>query len=79
MSCHTHFTAGKRVLVILNDGSKHVDKFVERLSKFVVLESLGRVPVKRLKSITIYRQKVSPTNSKEGSYGKHDNDFRSVD
>jgi hypothetical protein len=52
---HTSCRKGKRVIVTLRDGSRHIDKFVERIGKGVVLENLGLIKVKQLRAFTIYR------------------------
>lgn len=49
---HTHFSRGKRVRVVLRDGTAIIGKFLERTSLYVVLDS-GRIRTNRLKSVTL--------------------------
>ena len=53
---HTSTNKGKRVFVILTDGTNFVDKFVTRKSKSVVFEERGAILKKRMRSMTIARQ-----------------------
>ena len=56
MKCaHTTFAKGKRVIVLLRDGSEWIDWFVEARSKFIVLRKAGRVMRSDLKSVLIPR------------------------
>jgi len=51
---HTHAPRGKRIRVVLKDGSSFVDKFIEHRSKDVVFA--GRVVrLELIKSFTIWR------------------------
>jgi hypothetical protein len=51
---HTTVPRGKRVRVVLKDGSEFVDKFIERRPHDLVFE--GRtVPARDIQSLTIYR------------------------
>ena len=52
---HTGAPRGKRVLVILRDGQRIVDKFVERTDTAVVLQSAGRILKKNIRSFSILR------------------------
>lgn len=53
---HTSAYKGKRVLVILRDGRRFVDRFVECTGgKLVVFEDAGRIPVGKLRVMSIYR------------------------
>lgn len=52
--CHT----GKRVLVTLRDGTKIIDKFVDRTKSFIILEREGRIHKKRLRNFSIYKEQV---------------------
>ena len=52
---HTDFRSGQRIIMTFTDGSRAVDKFIERKSGVIVTRNLGRVPVKKLRATTIYR------------------------
>lgn len=56
---HTSARKGKRVIVTLKDGTRFVDKFVERTGKGVVLEKHGLVLGRELRAMTIYRGQQS--------------------
>jgi hypothetical protein len=54
MTCaHTHFTAGKKVLVTMRDGQKFYDRFEETLSRSVRFRVRGRVSKRTIQSIQI--------------------------
>ncbi len=55
MTAYTSTNKGKRVIVTMKDGSRHLDKFVERVGKGVVFESLGFVRGRNMQAMTIYR------------------------
>lgn len=50
-SCHP----GKRVRVVLRDGTVLIDRFVEGRSRDIVLERAGRVPHDQIGSFMIYK------------------------
>ena len=52
---HTSFRKGKRVIVTLSDGNKIIDKYVESKSGVVILERTGRLSLKKVRVITIFR------------------------
>lgn len=52
---HTCCRRGKRVSVVLRDGSRLLDRFVERTGKFVVLEEAGRVQAGLIRVFKIVR------------------------
>lgn len=54
-SPHTSATPGKRVRVVLRDGTVIIDKFRERTGQFVVL-ACRRLRGREIKSMTYYRQ-----------------------
>lgn len=61
MSCtpHTNCRRGKRVILTLKNGTRYVDKFIERTGKGVKLERLGVVRGRDIRAMTIYRgQKI---------------------
>ena len=56
MSKH-HKTAptGKRVRIVLTDGSSFVDKFIERENSYIRLYNFGKLKMNKYKSMTIVR------------------------
>jgi hypothetical protein len=52
---HSHYRKGKRLFIILRDGTKLVDKFVERIAKGIMLEQNGVIPMSKIRSITFNR------------------------
>lgn len=56
MSAHTSVKKGKRVMVMLKDGTHIVDRFEERTSKGIILVRNGLIPKKRLRAMSIYRE-----------------------
>lgn len=56
-SPHTHFTKGKRVLVILRDGQRYVDRWVGKSQddRSVRLADHGTVLIRTIRSIGIYK------------------------
>ena len=59
MNKHTTARRGKRVHVVLNDGSSFVDKFLEKRSKYYLFEENGKVPVSSIRSFSINKNKFS--------------------
>lgn len=58
MRCpHTTFASGKKILVVMRDGSRFVDKFVERTGKGMLFEQRGLIQVKDVRVCTIYRSR----------------------
>lgn len=55
MTTHTSVKKGKRVIATLQDGTRFVDKFVERVGKGVVFEKRGLILGRDLRAMTIYR------------------------
>ena len=58
MTAHTSTNKGKRVVVVMKVGSRHLDKFVERTGKGVIFESLGFERGRDLRAMTIYKGKA---------------------
>lgn len=57
MPIHHEFRKGQKVLVIFKDGSRLVDKFSGSCSKNTLnLETL-KVPYKKIRAVTIYKDK----------------------
>ena len=53
MTLHTSTYKGKRILIILKDGTKIVDKFKDKKTHFIVTEENGKIPIKKVKAMTI--------------------------
>lgn len=53
---HTAAHRGKRVLVILRDGTRLVDRFEERNDRQVRLRKHGWIDKEDLRSLSIYRE-----------------------
>lgn len=52
---HTHFRKGAHVFVILKSGEKFEDVFEDRKSGAVILRTLGRLAIERVRSMS-FRQ-----------------------
>ena len=53
---HTTFPKGKRIVIVMKNGDVHIDKYVDKKKgNYVFFENLGRLRVKDIKSLTIYR------------------------
>ncbi|MBT5954599.1 hypothetical protein HOG98_07745 [bacterium] len=59
MTIHTSTYKGKRVYVLLKDGTRIVDKFKDKKSGYVVLEEHGKIQKSKIKTMTIYRNTPS--------------------
>ena len=53
---HTSVRKGKRVIIILDNKKKIIDKFVEKKSSYIVTEEYGKIARKDIKSMSIYKQ-----------------------
>lgn len=53
MTLHTSTYKGKRILIILKDGTKLIGKFKDKKSGFVFTEEHGKISTKRIKAMTI--------------------------
>jgi hypothetical protein len=53
---HTDFKKGVKLFVIRKDGTKFIDKFVEKKRAVIIFKNYDRVKIKDLRSITIYRR-----------------------
>lgn len=58
MTLHTSTYKGKRILIILKDGQKIVDKFKDKKSGWIITEEYGKISTKLVKSMTIYKAGV---------------------
>lgn len=52
---HTSCKKGKRVIVTLTNGTRILDKFVEKKSKGIILEENGFVNGQKIRAFSIYR------------------------
>jgi hypothetical protein len=53
---HTATYRGRRVFVILKDGRRIVDRFVERTAnKYVILQNAGRIHVSDIRAFSDFR------------------------
>lgn len=52
---HSSCRRGKRVRVVLKDGTVIIDKFVDSTDRYVLLEQHGRVRKAAMKSFTILK------------------------
>ena len=53
MTLHTSTYKGKRILIILKDGTKIVDKFKDKKAHYIITEVTGKIPIKQVKAMTI--------------------------
>ena len=60
MTIHSMFKKGQKVFVILRDGSNFVDRFVEKKNGTIIFEERGRVPIKDIRTSTIYKLRGNP-------------------
>ena len=56
---HTGSYRGKRVRVVLRDGTVIYDRFIERTDKYVFLEKSGRIPKAMFRAMSDCRHKIS--------------------
>ncbi len=52
---HTACRRGKRVRIILRDGTALVDQFMERSDKAIYLKNTGKISKKDMRSFSIYK------------------------
>lgn len=55
MNGHTTARRGKRIVLILHDGTRLVDKLVERRARHYVFERAGKVDASAIRSFSIAR------------------------
>lgn len=55
MTLHTSTYKGKRILIILKDGTKIVDKFKDKKSGMIITENHGKIRTNTVKAMTIYK------------------------
>lgn len=56
MTLHSSTYKGKRILIILKDGRKIIDKFKDKKSGMIITEEHGRIPTNQVKAMTICKQ-----------------------
>lgn len=56
---HTACYPGKKVKVVLRDGTVLIDKFVDRKSKWIVLKNYGKVYKEEIKVFSIFNIKIA--------------------
>jgi hypothetical protein len=59
---HTSVKKGKRVFIILRDGTKLVDKFLDHKSGHVILEKHGRIAIDQIRALSINKLKDEQLN-----------------
>lgn len=57
---HTSTYKGKRVFVILRDGSRFVDKFLDKKAGYILFAEHGRIPIRDVRVFTINKQPAGP-------------------
>ncbi len=56
MKCpHTDFRKGQKIHIIFTNGMAIVDKYIGKKSGVIIMENSGRIPLKKIRSTTIYR------------------------
>ena len=57
MTIHSSTYKGKRVYIALKDGTKFVDKFIDKKSGYVITQDHGKIKKSTIKTMTIFRNK----------------------
>ena len=52
---HSTVSRGKRILVILHDGTRMVDKFLDRGNGWILLHEHGKIKLEDIRCVTIWR------------------------
>jgi len=52
---HTSYRKGQKIIIFLNNGEQITDKYIEKKSGVVVTKNNGRIYVKDIRSISIFR------------------------
>ncbi|NDC82571.1 hypothetical protein EB093_02765 [bacterium] len=55
MTLHTSTYKGKRILIILTDGTKLIGRFKDKKSGAIFTDEHGRIPTNTIKAMTIYK------------------------
>lgn len=62
MTLHTSTYKGKRILIILKDGRKIIDKFKDKKSGMIITENHGKIKTDTIKAMTIYKGGPTPSD-----------------
>lgn len=54
---HTSTYKGKRVRVVLKDGTVIVDRFIDKKARYIILEEYGKVIKRDMRSFGIFKDK----------------------
>ena len=54
--CHTEFRMHTRVIVMMRDGTKFVDKYIGKKSGVIILSKKGRISLDTIRNVSIYRK-----------------------
>lgn len=63
MTAHTTFPRQTKIFIILKDGNKYIDYYIEKKNKFVFFRNLGKVNICDIKSISYFKNQT--TNHEE--------------
>lgn len=55
MTAHTEFRKGVSVFVHMKDGKKFYDRYEEKKSSYVFLKDAGKVKIKDVRAISVFR------------------------
>ncbi len=69
--CHTGTYRGKKVRVVLRDGTLIIDHFHDRNDKFVFLREKGKILKKDIKSMSDYKERNHGPQKDGCSPGHH--------
>lgn len=67
MTLHTSTFKGKRILIVMKDGSKIVDKFKDKKTHYILTECHGKIPIKLIKAMTICKPSGWHPRGEEGA------------
>ena len=56
---HSSFKQGKRIIIIFNDGTQAVDKFLGKKRGCIITQRLGRISLRKIRSTGVYRNKTT--------------------
>jgi len=57
---HTHFKQGTPLRIILRDGQRIYDRYEEHGSGCIVLREYGKLQLRLVKAVTIWKGRVNP-------------------
>ena len=64
MSTHSSTYKGKRVYIVLKNGTSFVDKFMDSKSDYVHTKEKGKIRKSEIRTMTIYRNQSSENQSR---------------